>query len=106
MKKKDPPHTAMLKKKKKIQIHISKYQTLSHQKVDVVSKGRSMLKELFKIIVLFFTSWNKLLKSLTIFSFPKPTNKSHCQTTIQTQKLVLKKQFFISVCMLEAHFLS
>ena len=65
-----------------------------------------MLKELFKIIVLFFTSWNKLLKSVTIFSFPKPTNKSHCQTTIQTQKLVLKKQFFISVCMLEAHFLS
>lgn len=64
-----------------------------------------MLKKLFKIIVLFFTSLNKLLKSLTIFSLPKRTSKSHCQTTIETQKLVLKKQFFISVCMLEAHLL-
>ena len=45
MKKRDPLHTAMLKKKKKkIQIHISKYQTLSHQKVDVVSKVKQKVE--------------------------------------------------------------
>ena len=57
MKKKRPPaHSHAKKKKKKIQIHISKYQTLSHQKVDIVSKVKQKVEELFKIIVLFFTS--------------------------------------------------